>query len=623
MSKQSFLFLFLALCSAVQAQEVLLPLRHGGASSPKSAPVTLPFFDDFCDGTSSGRWYFDGAMRNDGFAPLPPTVGMVTLDVYDADGELYPANSDEMTQCDGLESATIRLDSCFYPYPRKVVPEDSVFLSFYYLPGGGYGNMWERIGDTPEDDDSLVLQFYAPGEDRWHTVWSREGISPDTLFARTGHYWQQVMIPIVEDAYLQRGFRFRFINFASIASSTKPGILANADQWNIDYVYLDLDRGVADTFYRDIAFVNPAPSLLRRYQAMPARQFTAEEMKDTLSMTITNLFSEELACRYDYRVLDADGALLHSYEGGFDNIQPYMPGMHYQTSAVHARPPVGYVLPVEDNGTSEFLVVHNVREGVGPSSPLDTMLSYNDTVSYRLRFDNYYAYDDGVPENGYGLTSTNVTVSLACQYELNVEDTLTAVSLYFNRTMGEENASIPFKLTVWDDQDGQPGNVIYQDSQNRKPRFDGLNQYVKYQLESDVLCNGTIYVGFLQQNTDYINLGFDRNNDASAHIFYLTDGTWQTSILRGALMLRPYFGRRGRVGIEQAQSPLPLHAYAQGRRIVIEQPQAGSIVIYNTLGQQVYATHAQAARVVTPDLRKGLYIVKSAQSLPVKVLIAL
>ena len=39
-----------------------------------------------------------------------------------------------------------------------------------------------------------------------------------------------------------------------------------------------------------------------------------------------------------------------------------------------------------------------------------------------------------------------------------------------------------------------------------------------------------------------INLGMDRNNNASEHTFYKVGGGWQQSFIYGALMIRPYLG---------------------------------------------------------------------------------
>ena len=47
------------------------------------------------------------------------------------------------------------------------LPSDSIFLSFLYEAGG--------IADMPEAGDSLTLSFWAPGEEKWYSIWQATG----------------------------------------------------------------------------------------------------------------------------------------------------------------------------------------------------------------------------------------------------------------------------------------------------------------------------------------------------------------------------------------------------------------------------------------------------------------
>lgn len=600
-----------------KAQEVLMPACHQRLPMSKQASetLTLPFFDDFSNAKVSQRlWDVGGTFVNEGYAPLPPTRGMATLDAFDADGHLYPTSTEQLFSCDTLTSLSIRLDSLFEPYQRALSAEDSVYLSFFYLPGGGYGNMWERIGDTPEGADSLVLEFYDADNDTWNRIWGSSGCSADTLFAHTGRYWQFKDICISDQKYLNANFRFRFRNYCSLTNLNKTGMISNADQWNIDYVLLNAGRRRGDTTSRDVAFVMPAPSMLDRYQSMPACQFTANEMADRVQLTIANLFSEQLAIDYNYHIYNENGTEVYTYNGGYENIPVYWRGLQYQTSPAHAQPPVGYTFPVSTNRPSTFSIVHHVREGV--SGDIHT---HNDTATFVQVFDNYFAFDDGTPENGYGITSTSSRVKIAYRFHLNVEDTLTALYMYFNRTLGDENADIRFSITVWDDADGTPGNIIYQDANRRHPLFEGFNKYVRYILEEPVVCSGTIYVGIEQYTPDYINLGFDRNNDASTEILYLSSTNWQTSILRGALMIRPYFGYRATLDIPTADAAPSFKAYALGNTLFVETEMPQPIQVFNAIGRVVY--NQMGTSIQLSNLPRGLYLVKVGAQTAKKVIV--
>lgn len=618
MKKSLVILLLLFSGACIEAQEVLLPVRYEATPSKNGAPLSLPFFDDFSNPSlTRTQWETGGFFVNQGYAPLPPTIGMATLDAFDVEGYLYPTATGQLFTGDTLCSMAIRLDSVFLPYARPLTLDDSIYLSFFYLPGGGYGNLWERIGDVPESQDSLILEFYDPLADKWERAWDTRGISADTLFSWTGNYWQYCEILISNTQYLQKGFRFRFRNLCSLDNNNKNGILSNADQWNIDYVYLNAGRHFLDTAARDIAFVNPAPSMLKRYQAMPAHQFTPDEMVDNMPLTITNRYTEMLATEYGYSIYNDQGVCIHTYDGGYENAPVYWHGRQYQTAPAHANPPMGSVIVVRTDIPSRFTIVHGLKEGVSGD-----IHKSNDTISFTQIFDNYYAYDDGIPENGYGITSTTPKVRLACRFVLNTEDTLTALQLYFNRTYADQNSNIRFYITVWDDNNGHPGNIIYQDNERRKPLFEGFNRYVRYVLEEPLVCNGTIYVGFEQTTADYINLGFDRNNDASSQIFYLTGSEWQTSILRGALMLRPCFGQRATVAINSTEET-PSNIFAEGNRITVETQNAAPVMIYNALGQLVFQSRLSAAtqRITTPALPRGLYLVRIGEAAAKKIIL--
>lgn len=585
-----------------KAQEVLLPLQTAPVShrihKSASEAVRLPFFDDFSYSTTMplpSLWEAGGATVGTGYGELPPTVGMATLDAIDANGELYPQASTALFPADTLMSVAIRLDS--------LSPADSVVLSFFYLPGGGSGDLWRRVGDAPDPSDSLFLEFYRAADSSWVTVWSHEGVSVDTLIAHTGKAWQYVALTLDDSAWFDSTFRFRFRNLCSLDGTSKRGMKGNCDQWNIDYLLLDSGRSMAaEPHWHDVAFVRPAPSMLARYQAMPARQYRSSDMAQQLSMTITNLYSSELASHYSYFILDSLGDTLYTYDGGFENA----PVNGYQSAAAHATPPVGYAFP-ENITPCEYRMVHTVREGVGGDSH-----SQNDTVSFVQRFADYYAYDDGTPENGYGLTSTASHVYLAYRFDLNQPDTISAVDLYFNRTLDGENEDILFKITVWQaGDDGRPGTVLYSDSERRRPEFDGLNSYHTYILDEPKVVGGSLFVGFDQTGNDFINLGFDRNTSSEDRIWYLTSTEWQQSILCGSLMIRPRFGMEAATGIGQVPGVATMNVYPNPANDILHIdniPVGSSLTLYDIQGRKVLSS--QRSSLDTRHCPQGVYLLR-------------
>ncbi len=606
--RRRWLILLLALLPvAAMSQEMLVPAATGHRVPPRKqqpAAVRLPFFDDFSNYSGVPDpllWDTGGASVGTGYGTLPPTVGMMSLDALDANGRLYPQAASSLFPADTVTSLPIRLDS--------LTPEDSVVFSFYYLPGGGHGNLWERVGDAPDARDSLFLDFYMVTDSAWHTVWSQGGVSEDTLLARTGYSWQYVSLPLTDSGCFDSLFRFRFRNYCSLEDNGKPGIVCNSDQWNIDYVLLDRGRSIATPVFRDVAFVEPAPTMLAHYRAMPARQYRQSDMTTAIKMTIGNLYSSDLATRYTYSVLADDSTELYSYDGGYENAPPFLPGGRYQTSAAHATPPIGFRF---DEGTAarRYTVVHTVREGTGGD-----WRQQNDTVRFEQVFDNYYAYDDGSAENGYGLTSTASRVYLAYRFDLNVADVLTAVDLCFNHTLDGENEEVMFLLTVWQAAaDGTPGEVLYRDEERRRTQIGG---YQHYELEHETTVSGSIFVGFEQIGNDFINLGFDRSFNTADRIYYLTSTQWQPSILSGSLMIRPCFGESALQGIDRSTQEVPLTVFpnpATSSARVCGLTPGSEVTVYDMQGRRLISARADGTgdmQLSVEDMPDGLCLLRA------------
>jgi hypothetical protein len=380
--------------------------------------------------------------------------------------------------------------------------------------------------------------FYP--EFKWERIWSSAGMSLDEFYTKYGVYSKQVMIPIVDSLkYFKKDFQFRFINYASLASDNNPSWRSNCDQWNIDYVYLNTGRSYKDTTFRDVTFVERAPSMLKRYESMPFNQFfnnPGNEMKDNLELVITNLDSTIFNSTYYYVVYQVDGPFEYLYPGGNCNLFPFtVNGYQNCTScAAHACPPVNFTFPLSTADSAEFEIRHLI---IGDITPTDTV---GDTISFRQKFFNYYAYDDGTPEQGYGLTPAGS--KLAYRFTLNTKDTLRAIQMFFNHTQYDANEKF-FNLMVWRDNNGKPGDVMYSQLNELVEYPTGLLGFHTYFLDQPILVNGTFYIGWEQQTGDNLNLGYDAYNNAQQQIFYNSTGEWFQSVFQGALMMRPMLGK--------------------------------------------------------------------------------
>jgi len=563
----STFFIFIFSFSGI-SQEILTGLQinpvvmekareWGTIKSPSAGldtiPLTLPFFDDFSNGNVfplPSNWFDRYAYVNTDFPVYPINIGAVTLDAINDSGKMY-SNAVPGPQtfiADYLTSRFIRLDSIFLPVPKKLASAASVFLSFYYQPQGR--------GLPPETTDSLILQFLlrpaydsiTPTDtiqipDQWLTLWGTEGMALDTFLLNTGRYFQQVIIPITDTAkFFKKKFRFRFYNRVSLASSAEPSWQSNCDQWNIDNVYLNWGRSSFDTIYPEIRFIQRPPSMLINYESMPYPQYCDDptnEIKDTLTILISNRDIVNHSSSYSYYVTNPSGTFAKAYEAGNYTIKPFYTN-GYVTYPPFAHPPVPFLFPISQSDSAIFLMKHIINDNV-PGSGL------GDTIEAYQKFYNFYAYDDGTPEAGYGLTPAGS--KLAYRFKLNkTPDTLRAIQMYFNRTLSNNNQQF-FYLCVWNDNAGIPGDTIY--SELVYPYFtDSLNKFITYHLNFPLRLSGIFYVGWIQTTNDNLNLGFDRYNDHQPDIFYNVAGQWLNSSYIGSLMIRPIVGKPIPLGTE-------------------------------------------------------------------------
>ncbi len=623
MKNKILLLVFLAALPALTfSQEIVTGLYTNPAiksgvhkindKAAKSYMLTLPFFDDF-SGTevfpNDTLWANKYVFINSSYPYFPITVGVATFDALNDTGAIYPEAGSSGFIADSLTSNPIRLDSII-SNSIALSKSDSLYFSFYYQPQG--------IGNAPETDDSLVLEFYSPKTNSWNEIWRTEGMTLSQFHSKYNVWFRQVMIPITDSInYFHKGFRFRFYNYASLTNSSQPSWAAgNVDIWNIDYVYLNKDRNMADSIYKDVAFVEPAPSVLKNYYSMPWSQFNVDpsgEMKDSLRITITNLDTTIYNYSYKYDVDQVGGAWSDFYNGGSYNIDPFV--LHgYQDYVPHAHPPVEFTFPSVASDSASFIFTHVIKEGITGDDHRQ-----NDTAVFKQNFYNYYAYDDGVPEAGYGLDNSPNGM-LAYKFTLNHPDTLRAVDMFFNQTINNASQQF-FYLTVWNDASGYPGSILYQKI-GLKPEYENtLNKYYNYRIDDETLVlSGTFYVGWKQLTGDNLNLGFDLNSDQHANIFYNTGCGWSNSNYHGALMIRPLVGKAlplvaginepGKNNGEIKVFPNPSNGKSVSVILSSKANQDNSklfIRIFNLLGNEVY-NRPFSNKIDVSGLQNGMYL---------------
>ena len=603
--KNKILFIFFLAFTVLplSAQEILVPLQTNPAvkkayrqwhgKNTKSAflqdTLSLPFLDDFSVYRvypNPRLWSDRDAFINQTYGVSPPTLGVATLDAINEEGSLYPDASPFPFVADHLTSAPVNLDYS---------PGAKIFLSFYYQPQG--------LADHPEPEDSLCLDFFAPLQQRWITVWNTPG---DSLQRDTATAFRVIILPVKDTAFLHNGFRFRFRNYASISSGqSDPGANDNCDQWNIDYVYLDKNRFIDDTIMHDVAIATPLKSVLKTFEAMPWRQFRVtflSEMGSFLPVTYRNNDTIVRNVTRNFEIKDLyTGQISKTYTGGAVNVLPLKTDT-YQSPLIYT-----FDSPAPDSVVfriRSYLVTDNFDPKV------------NDTVTYYQVFKDYFAYDDGSAEAGYGLSGNGtINTAVAVRFHSYKTDTLQAVRIYFNESYQQVN-KVTFNLMVWGDNQGTPGDVLYEKTSQVPVFQDSLNCFTTYTFDSAVvLPEGYFYVGWKQNSDVFLNIGFDRNRNNRDKTFIFFNGEWDSSSIPGTIMIRPVTGHRLLTSASPVYPgnrhwkvfPQPANDFLHidfGK----EKVQNPEYLIFNLSGQVVFHKKGLLPSIPVSCLHDGLYL---------------
>ncbi|MBR6847359.1 MAG: T9SS type A sorting domain-containing protein [Bacteroidales bacterium] len=560
------------------------------------AVQTLPFYDDFSSSNiypDSTKWIDRNAYINSGFPLNPVTRNAATLDVLDEYGEVYDYAISNPFIAEYLSSTTIRLDSVFEPTPKALTPADSLYFSFFYQPQGN--------GNPPENPDSLVLEFGFIEEldTVWNHVWSTPGRTlSQFLQENDNNFFKQVMIPITDPKYFTSNFFFRFYNYASIVSQSQPNSRSNEDNWNIDVVYINYDRSIHDTSYPKICFTGQAPSFLNRYQSMPYKHYRANptaSIAENPLLHFSNLDNQNHTLKYSYTVEQVNGVQSYAYVND-DPIEI--------DSATYCEPystTVYKLFAIDyDRDTTSFIIRHYISDSTVNPPMVDSLV-------YTQGFYNYFAYDDGTPELGYGVEPSGG--AFAVRFDLNELDTLRGVQILFNHTLNDANYNY-FDIVVWKDNDGKPGDEVYRLS-NLKPRWeDHIYQFSYYKFDRLVKLNGTFYIGIVQQSSGLINIGFDSSRDNSQYNFYNDDGSWHQSLMAGSIMLRPVVGGDYYIDVDEIAAMPQVRVYPNPASSTIHidgLDNGASINLYDITGRMVMHSTFTGELSVS-QLTSGLYL---------------
>ena len=633
------LFLFFAL--QTQAQEALVGLQQNPRikashinkinskqkNNTQKSAVELPFIDDFAQSigfADSSLWLDNYVFVNQTYAYSPLSIGVATFDAIDGTGNIHSNASSFAFGADTLTSKKINLD-----YPGN----NTIYLSFYYQPGG--------LGDTPETKDTLLLEFLNSDTiwvKKWHVVFNAtdsiltekyfgndtitETFNGDTI-TDLKKVFQQVILPIDDDKFLYNNFQFRFRNFASLSTSSSiESKASNSDHWHLDFVILDKDRNINDTIINDIAFSDPIGSLLENYESIPWSHYNralAYEMRDSISITYRNLNNDVKNVDREFEIEDLNGASgIYPFTGeSGDNIPPF-------TTETYTRY-IDYIFPYDPNSDSALFEIRSFFDL--KSNLVEEPYRWNDTTRFLQKFYNYYAYDDGTAENGYGIIGEgSERAMVAMKFNSYKDDTLRAVQIFFNSVLNDANQSNTFRLHIWKESAGEPGSIVYTLESQKPQNEDELNEFTTFVLDTALALDGTFFIGWQKNNTpDMLNVGFDVNQVNNDKLYYNFAGTWVKSKFEGTVMIRPLFGEKINIstGIDKSVFdqfvdfkiyPNPANNYIHVTFSDQLEPNNLTYTIFDIYGKVYKNENISQKTIDISNLNSGIYFIRFSNS---------
>ena len=532
--------------------------------------LELPFFDDFSDAIvypKTSRWLDNKVYINNSFGKNAPTKGVATFDGFDHRGAPYVNSSFAYGICDSLTSLPINLN---------YAASDSIYLSFYIQPQG--------FGRVPATNDSLILEFRNLNTGKFVKVNAWPGTAVKNF--------RQILVPITSEEYLKKGFQFRFKN--------KGSQFGGDDHWHIDYVKLNRFRNKNDTAFFDVSINNNPTSLLKSYTAIPYNQYDSSMLANNHFINVRNNYSSDAITVVTFTFtsyLKEEALKLDSVTKGLP-MAPY--ASDYEDSKKVSIPKRNDKYTVE---TKYYVTTNN-----------DNIKS-NDTIIQYQNFHDYFAYDDGSAENGYGL-SVSGEGRFAYLFSAKQKDTITDVAFFFTQKQVPIINEL-FTLTIW--KSINPEVILYQKTSQTPNYTDIINGFSSYQLDSVLEVEGDFYVGWIQSSNYFLNVGLDRNTINSDRMFYKVNALgWQQSTELGSVMIRPYFRERIATGISKSNRKYDWKIYPNPGQGIIN---TSASTIYDQYIVRVIDLQGRLLKTVNSspiidisDLEKGIYLLQLLNS---------
>jgi len=475
------------------------------------------------------------------------------------------------------------------------------------------------IGRERDGSNKIVIQsdntLNKPNSE-WQTVWSNDGDSiPTDSFV-------QRFIPIKSIKYLSYAFRFRFKSYASL--STDKSAARVEDFWHLDYIYLNANQTDDNIFIPDVAFTSTMEPFYKDYYSIPlshAQRLDRDDFSNEFEIRLHNFSTSTRTVKKNFKVTNnftnfiKDIYIINLTSKGNSSISDNI----LLTGNEDNNQNIYFFDLLEDDFDRDSSSITYSSYFTDATSTIYYPFRWNDTISFTQNFYNYYAYDDGTAEAGYGLRGGEM-LRAAYKFKMLQEDTLRAIKIYFNETL---SGSIYFNLCVWadDPESHTPGELLYIDyskiNKGTKDEDGFITYYITDKALEDnnlkqLIVDKTFYVGWQQPKDLSLNVGVDLNTKRSGLVYQNFSFDWEPSLLSNPLMIRAVVGTelKNPQTKKETYKPATLKISPNpAKNTIYLNKEYQSISILNTTGSTIITDKGQSLDV--SKLPPGVYTLKA------------
>lgn len=442
-------------------------------------------------------------------------------------------------------------DAAGLPYqtdnPRLQGPADSALSDCIPLSGPAFvAFAYQRGGlmEPPEADDTLSL-WGLTAQGTWERLWHAEGtLQADSTFT-------VVYLPLDEPKWFHSCLRLKWTTWGSTYGAY--------DNWFIAYTYVQ-----ADTVNGPVGYFRQLPRVYGgAYGSWPPEV----PLPDSL-----------LTVQVEGQV--GTQATLTLYQGGSPLVsRPVVLGVQdtFQLRAPRPTVPGRYALSWE------------------LSTPSASPIVLQDTLKLE---GSVWGYDDDEPETGYGLRQLGVA---ACQ-EFRIDSVRQIIRVGMRFFAVPTQYGKPFQLGIWQlDAGTAPLYVKFE-------RVSVDSPWVWFLVDTPVVVQGRVGVGFLQADDRPLGIGWDASYTGEPRVWVQSGTGWTPSRLAGCMLLRietaPATTALSSAGRQRLTLPTQLRA---GELFWIEGSVPVPIRVWNASGQLVAVWTAGSQQA---PLSPGLYFLQ-------------